>query len=329
MKNIRKVLVLSLIFVFAFTFTAFTEMKEIIGISKIVAHPALDAVEQGIMDELAELGYTDLEYDLQNANGEPSVAKQIAEKFKNENVTVAVGIATPTAQALVGTLTDIPVVFSAVTDPVGAGLVKSDTKGTANVTGVSDMTPVAEQIKMLAKIKKIKKLGNIYCSSEANSITIAKLAKNACKELKIKYVESTVNNSAEVRQATESIIKRVDAIYISTDNTVVSALSSVIDLALKYKKPIMSADPSSAKELQVFAAYGFNYYAMGRVTGKVIADILSGKKTIDMPTKYMTDPEALDLLLNLDVANKIGVKIPQSIMDQATVIVENGEVKNK
>ena len=312
----------------ALAISVFSQDKQIIGISKIVSHPALDAVEKGIQDKLKELGF-DLQYDLQNANGDINTSKQIANKFKSENVAVAVGIATPTAQALVNTLSDTPVVFSAVTDPVGAGLVKSLNGSGTNVTGVSDMTPIEEQIKMLIQIKKIKTLGNVYASNEANSVTIAKIAQNVCKKLGIKYVESTVSNSAEVKQATESIIRRVDAIYVGTDNTVVSALNSLISVTMKYKKPIISADPSSAETMEIFAAYGFNYYQMGKVSGEVVADILNGKKPANMPTRFMTDSKDLELLINLDVAKKLRIRIPDSIIKRANMIVENGKMRKQ
>lgn len=155
--------------------------KPLIGISKIVVHPALDAVEKGIQDELKAEG-VDADYDLQNANGDINTAASIANKFKSENVTVAVGIATPTAQALANAIKDTPVVYSAVTDPVSAGLVASYDKGGANVTGVSDLTPVKQQIQLLTQIKPIKRLGHVYSSGEANAVTLAKLAEQACKE---------------------------------------------------------------------------------------------------------------------------------------------------
>ncbi len=150
---------------FSSVFAADPSQKVLIGISKIVSHPALDAVEKGIQDELAaaKIG---AEYDLQNANGDISTAASIANKFQSEKVTLAVGIATPTAQSLVNTLKDTPIVYSAVTDPVKAGLVKSLKKGEKWVTGVSDMTPVKQQLELLLKIKKIKRLGHIYTSSE-------------------------------------------------------------------------------------------------------------------------------------------------------------------
>src|SRR4030042_1792220 len=177
------------------------KLTDTIGISKIVSHPALDGTEQGIQDELKEQGFVNLKYDLQNANGDVNAAKQIATKFKSEKVRIAIGIATPTAQALVGTIKNFPVIFTAVTDPVGAGLISSLDKGENNITGISDMTPVKEQIEFLMKIKEIKKLGHVYTSSEANAVKLAEIAKKSCEELGIEFVETTVTNSAEVKRS--------------------------------------------------------------------------------------------------------------------------------
>ncbi|HSO20298.1 MAG TPA: ABC transporter substrate binding protein, partial [Desulfosarcina sp.] len=156
----------------------------LIGISKIVAHPALDAIEKGIQ-EAVKAEHPDARFDPQNANGEMSTASSIAQKFKAEDVTLAVGIATPTAQALVNAIKDRPVVFSAVTDPEGAGLVASTQKGETNVTGISDMTPVKAQIELLTRIKPIKTLGHVYTSSEANAVSLANIAREVCKEMGI------------------------------------------------------------------------------------------------------------------------------------------------
>jgi putative ABC transport system substrate-binding protein len=307
-----------------------TESEEIsIGISKIVAHPALDAVEQGIQDELAELGYGTITYDLQNANGDLNTAASIANKFKADKVDIAVGIATPTAQALATNLKDIPVIYTAVTDPVDAGLVTSYDKGESNITGVSDMTPVEVQLDMLSKLVKVQRLGHIYSSGEANAVALAAIARDVCAKNGIEFVETTVTNSAEVKQAAQSIISKVDAIYVSTDNTVVSALSSITDVAMKAGVPIMSADPSSAEQFDILAAYGFDYYGMGRVTGKLIDDILKGKKPEDIPTQYMTNAKDLILHLNLDVAEEIGLTIPANIVKKATVLVEDGSLKKQ
>ncbi|HOK03506.1 MAG TPA: ABC transporter substrate-binding protein [Spirochaetota bacterium] len=300
-----------------------------IGISKIVSHPALDSVEQGIQDELKAEGFTNITYDLQNANGELSTAASIAQKFKADRVDIAVGIATPTAQALFNTIKDSVVIYSAVTDPVDAGLVKSFTVGEKNIAGVSDLTPVKDQIALLKKIKDIKRLGHIYASHEANAVALAKMAKKACQDLGIEFIESTVTNSSEVKQAAQSIAGRVDAFYLSTDNTVISALSAVADVAKANKIPIMSADPSSAEKFEVLAAWGFDYYKMGRATGKLIGRIIKGEKPENIPTIFMTDPSDVDLLINLDVAKRLNITIPEDIKKQAKRIIENGKITTK
>ncbi len=300
----------------------------LIGISKIVSHPALDAVEKGIQDELAA-DKINATYDLQNANGNISTSASIANKFQSERVTLAVGIATPTSQSLVNTLKGIPIVFSAVTDPVKAGLVPSLKGSSKPVTGVSDMTPVKQQIELLLKIKKIKRLGHIYTSSEENAVVLAGVVKHACKELGIEYVETTVSTSSEVKQAVQAIIRRVDALYISTDNTVVSALGSIADVASKNRIPIMSADPSSAEKYPILAAWGFDYYKMGRTTGKVIVEILKGKKPGQIPTRFMTKTTDVDLLVNVDVAKKLGLTIPKDIIKSADKVIENGKLHKK
>jgi putative tryptophan/tyrosine transport system substrate-binding protein len=313
----------------AYSTSVFAAAKPaLIGISKIVSHPALDAVVKGIQDELKS-SKQNVTFDIQNANGDISTASSIANKFQSEKVTIAVGVATPTAQALVNTLKNTPIVFSAVTDPVKAGLVRSLTKGDKWVTGVSDMTPVKQQIETLLRIKKIKKLGHIYTSSEENAVVLAGVVKQVCKELGIQYVETTVTKSSEVKQATQAIIHRVDALYISTDNTVVSAMSAVAEVAMKNKVPIMSADPSSSEAYDVLAAWGFDYYKMGHATGKLIEEILNGKKPEQLPTRFMTKASDVDLFVNLDVAKKLGVTIPQDIVKAAKTVRQNGKLIKK
>ncbi|PID40101.1 MAG: ABC transporter substrate-binding protein [Proteobacteria bacterium] len=299
-----------------------------IGISKIVAHPALDSIEKGIQEVILDT-YPDARFDLQNANGEMTTASSIAQKFKFENVTLAVGIATPTAQALVNALKDRPVIFSGVTDPAGAGLVRSTDKGEKNVAGISDMTPVKAQIELLNRIKPIKVLGHVYTSNEANAVSLAKIARDVCRDIGITFVETTVSNSAEVKQAVQTIAGRVDGIYISNDNTVVSALAAVSSVARKYKIPVMSADPVSAKSIPVLAAWGHDYYKMGRATGRLVTRILKGEKPEAIPTIFMTDASDVDLLLNLDVAKSLGLTFPADVVAKANTVVKDGKLIHK
>jgi len=324
----KRVTLLCLLAMLLACFTPITTLAGntiLIGISKIVAHPALDALEQGVQDGVLEQ-FPQATFDLQNANGELSTAASIAQKFKAENVTLAVGIATPTAQALVGSIKDRPVLFCAVTDPEEAGLVASVLKGEKYITGTSDMTPVKEQIALLNRIKPIKTLGHVYCSNEANAVTLAAIARDVCKEMGIAFVETTVTNSAEVKQAVQTIASRVDGIYLSNDNTIFSALSAVTSVAMKHGIPVMSADPSSAVDNDVLAAWGFDYYKMGIKTGHIAADILNGASPMDIPTVYMTDPSDVDILLNMDVAKKLGLTFPDDIKAIATKIIENGKL---
>jgi len=292
-----------------------------VGVSKLLAHPALDAAEKGMMDYLAT---TDLAvtFDLQNANGDISTASSIAQKFKSDKVDVAVGIATPSAQALAQVFpvsSSIPVIFSAVTDADEAGLVA------ANISGVSDKNPVEEQIKLLIDLTGAKTIGNIYASGEANGVVLMEMAKAACEKLGVKFVSSAISNSSEVKMAAQSIIGRVDAIYIATDNAVISAIASVDDVTSKAGKVLFSADPSGIDGLEAMIAWGFDYYSIGVETGKVVEKVLKGTAAGDIGTVYITDPTKFELWFNLDTAKKLGYTIPQSLQDGAAILIKNGQ----
>lgn len=300
-----------------------------IGISKFVSHPALDAVEKGIQDELAAQGVA-ATFDLQNANADSNSTASIAAKFKADKVAVAVGIATPSAQALVQAITDVPVVYAAVTDPVGAGLVASLTEGGANVTGISDMTPVKEQLAFLVKlVPSVKRIGMVYTGGEDNAVVLAKLAEAAAKELGLEFVSTAITNSSEVKSAAQTIVGNVDAFYVSTDNTVVSALAALSEVATANKKPVMSADPTSSKDIEVLASWGFDYYKMGKATGRMIAEILGGATTASIPTRFMTDIKDVAVLVNLDSAAKLGITVPAEVVEAASMVIQNGVLTEK
>jgi putative tryptophan/tyrosine transport system substrate-binding protein len=299
-----------------------------IGIAKIVQHPALDAVEQGIIDAVNDAGIT-ATYDRQNANGDVNTAAQIASQFKDEKVDVAVGIATPVAVALANAIKDIPVVFGTITDPVGAGLVSTVDHGEGNVTGMSDAIPTEQHLKLFKEIAGIKTLGYIYTSGEANSISALELVKKGCEEQGLQLVTQSISKSAEVKQAAEAIVDRCDGIYLTTDNTVFSALPSLVQVFDKAKKPIFSGDVTGAKEGGIFMASGFNYYKAGRATGEMVVKILKGAKPADIPVRFMTNPDDSDLLFDLDAAKNCGITIPQEYLDKAGFIYENGVLTEK
>lgn len=299
-----------------------------IGIAKILQHPALDSIEKGVMDAINDAGFKAI-YDLQNANGDVNTANQIAAQYKAEKVDVAVGIATPIAIALANTIKDTPIVFGTVTDPLGAGLVTTLEHGEGNVTGMSDELPSNEHVKLFKKIAGIQTLGYIYTSSEDNSVSALNLVKKGCEEAGIELVVQAISNSSEVKQAAESIVDRVDGLYLSTDNTVFSALPSLVAVFNKAKKPIFSGDVTGALDGGCFMASGFNYYKAGYATGEMVVDILNGKKPSEIPVRFMTKPSDSDLLFDLDVAEKCGISVPQEYLDQATYLIKNGKLIEK
>ena len=300
-----------------------SDKKVKIGIAKIVQHVALDSVEQGIIDVLNENGIN-ADYDLQNANGDVNTAAQIAEKYRDEKVDVAVGIATPVALALAQAIKDIPVVFGTVTDPLGAGLVTTLERGEGNVTGMSDAIPTDQHIEMFQKIAGIKSLGYIYTSNEANSVSSLELVKNACQKLGIELITQSITNSSEVKQAAQVIVNRVDGIYLTTDNTVFSALSSLVQVFNEAKKPIFSGDVTGAQSGGCLIASGFNYYKAGRATGEMVLQILNGAKPADLPVRFMTEPSDSDLLFDLDAAKNCGITIPEDYLAAANMIFQDG-----
>lgn len=303
--------------------------KTKIGIAKIVQHIALDDVERGVMDVVKEAGI-DADFDLQNANGDVNTANQIAMKYKDENVAVAVGIATPIALAMANTIKDIPVVFGTVTDPIGAGLVTTLEHGDGNVTGMSDAVPTVQHIALFKEVAGIKTLGYIYTSNEANSQSSLSLVKDGCAKAGIELVTQAITNSSEVKQAAESIVDRVDGIYLTTDNTVFSALSSLVEVFGSAKKPIFSADVTGAKNGGCLMASGFNYYKAGRATGEIVVSILKGeKKPSEIPVRFMTEPSDSDLLLDLDAAKNCGITISGDLLKSANMIFENGKLIEK
>ena len=297
----------------------------LIGVSKLLSHAALDSVEEGMQEYLATTDIN-VRYDFQNANGDISTASSIAQQFKSEGADIVLGIGTASAQALANVFTDIPVLFAAVTDPQDAGLVADNNAPDpeSNVCGVSDMNPVEAQIKLLIDITGAKTIGNVYSSGEQNGIVLMEQAKAACEKLGVGFVEVAVTNSSEVMMATQSIIDRVDAVYIATDNNVISALSAIADVCDSAGKALFAADPSGVDGLPFLISWGFNYHSIGVEVGKLIERIVNGENPGSLGTVFLTDPADFELWYNLDTAKKLGLEIPQEQIDSAKVIIENG-----
>lgn len=293
-----------------------------IGITQIVEHPALDSCRKGVEDELKAQGLIvgkNLKISFESAQGSPATAAQIARKFVGEQLDLVVGIATPSAQTLLqATHGKIPVVFSAVTDPVGAKLVDSLKKPNKS-SGVSDLSPVAEHLKLIKKlVPNVKSIGIVYNAGEANSVTLVKLAKQAAKSLSLKIVEATAAKTAEVQTSAQSLIGKVDAFYSLTDNTIVSAFESLAKVANQSKIPLIAADTDSVKRGAI-AALGFNYYDLGRQTGNIVMRVLKGEKVGSIPVETVSK---LDLVINMKAAKKQGVTFSQDIIKQAKEIIK-------
>ena len=286
-----------------------------IGISKLIAHPALDSIEQGIKDYLSDNGI-DAVFETQTANGEISTAASIAQLFQTEGKDIVVGIATPTAQALANVFTETPVIFATVTDPESAGLL-----GLPNVCGTSDMVPVKEQLRLIEEVTGAKRIGMVYTSAEANGITLMEAMKAACEEQGVELVTASVSNSSEVMMAAQSIIDRVDAMYVSTDNTVISAIASLSEVCSGSSIPLFSADTTSSFGTDVLLAGGFDYYESGRLTGEVIKRVLDGEQPEAIGTLYL---ENLEIYVNLDTAAALGIEIPEDILKSASFIIKDG-----
>lgn len=296
-----------------------------IGISKMVSHPALDSIEQGIEDYLATTGLP-VTFDNQNCNGEISTAVAIAQKFKSDGKDLVIGIATPPAQALAQVFTDTPVVFGAITDPLGAGLVANyDRTEETNVCGISDLNPVRLQLETYFSLIKPKSIGMIYTSSEANGVAMMELARQICEEYGVKFVAAAISNSSEVKMAALSIIDRVDGMYIAIDNTVVSAITSVSEVCNKAGVPLFNTDTTSSENIDFLMSWGFNYYTVGVETGKVVERIIKGEKPKDIGAIFFNDPTQFELWFNLDNAKKLGISIDADLLAKASILIENGQ----
>lgn len=283
-----------------------------IGIIQLVEHPALDAAYKGFVDGLADAGYKDGEniaIDYQNAQGEQANCVTIANKLVNDKDDLILAIATPAAQAVAQLTKDIPLLITAVTDPESARLVESNAHPGNNVTGTSDLTPVSAQIDLLKRIvPEAKTVGLMFCSSEQNSIFQIELAKAACERTGLSYVEGSVSNSNEIQQVTQSLVGKVDAIYIPTDNMLAAGMPLVAQVANENKIPTVVGEDGMVQSCGA-VTYGINYYELGKQTAVQAVAVLKGeKKPADMPIEYL---EKCDLSYNEESLKALGITLPK------------------
>ena len=282
-----------------------------IGITQIVAHPALDSAREGFKDAFKESGLK-VTFDEKNANGEIATANMIANNFVTEKVDLIYAIATSTAQSAAQATNKLPVVFSAITDPEAAGLIKE------NVTGISDRVNVKQQLELLLKLdSKIKKVGVIYNSSEQNSKVQVDDLKKAASELGLIIVEKSVTQVSEIPQASETLVKSSDALYLPTDNLVASVVNLITEKAIAAKKIAFGAESAHVKG-GALITQGIDYYEMGKEAGKIAVEILkNGKKTSDISFKKM---DLNDIVINNKTLAAIGISLPEDIKLKAKTI---------
>ncbi|PHO06599.1 sugar ABC transporter substrate-binding protein [Thermoanaerobacterium thermosaccharolyticum] len=327
----RSIFVLAAFFIFSVvlsgcgsktTSSGSTEKMITIGITQIVEHPALDSAREGFIKALKDNGYVEgknVTFIQENAQGDMSTAQTIAKKFVDKNVDLIFSIATPTTQAVKKATSTIPIVFTAVTDPVAAGLVNSLDKPGGNVTGTSDMEPINDQLKLIKDlVPGAKRIGIIYNAGEVNSTVQVKIAKDDAASLGYSIVEATVSNSSEVNQAAQSLVGKVDAIWLPTDNTVASSVAAIIKVANSAKILVVAAEKGMV-EGGSLATLGISYSDLGYQAGLMAIKILKGEKPANIKVETAKD---LQLIINQKEADAIGLKIPDSIMKKAQEVIK-------
>ena len=293
-----------------------------IGVIQLIQHPALDAAYEGFVKALRDNGYVNgenIEIDLQNASGDAAVCQTIADSFVNSKKDLILAIATDAALAAAMKTQDIPVLITAVTDPLDAGMVESLEMPGTNVSGTSDLTPVAEQMNLAKKIvPDLQKIALLYNSSEENSTVQANLAREAAKALGIETMDATVSNSNEIQQVVTSLAGQVQAIYAPTDNMIASGMPTVSMVAADLGLPVICGEENMVKAGGLIT-YGINYFDLGVQTGLMAVRVLEGEDISKMAIEYLPE-EKLATTVNQTTADALGITIPEDILSSATIV---------
>lgn len=293
-----------------------------VAVTAIVEHPALDSIRDGVKAQLQAAGFEEgknLKWQYQSAQGNTGTAAQIARKFVGDKPDAIVAIATPSAQAVVAATKTVPVVFSAVTDPVAAKLVKNWEPSKTNVTGVSDMLALDKQMDLVKQVVPgAKRVGMVYNPGEANSVVVVKELKQLLPKMGMTLVEASAPRSVDVSSAARSLVGKVDVIYTNTDNNVVSAYESLVKVGQEAKVPLVASDTDSVKRGAI-AALGINYRDLGEQTGRMVVRLLKGEKPGDIKPEVSTK---MELFVNPGAAEKQGVKLPDALVKSATQVVQ-------
>ncbi|MGL4363272.1 MAG: ABC transporter substrate binding protein [Cellulosilyticaceae bacterium] len=309
-KKIRLVVVASIVGITSLV--GCSEKKDLptVGIIQLVEHLSLDTIRESIISDLESKGYIDGEtvnIDYKNAQGDQNNIMTICQKFVGDDVDVIVTIATPTAQAAAGVTKDIPIVFSAVTDPVSAKIVKNPSNPESNITGTSDAIPVDKVFELCKKLTPdVKKIGFLYTASEVNSQVIVDRAIELAPKYGFEYEVMTITNTSELKQAAELLAAKVDAIYTPIDNTIASAMSLLSKVGRDMKLPIYVGADSMVVD-GGYATIGINYEALGKKTADIIDEVLKGTSISNLPVVTLDE---FDTIVNQTTAEIIGATVP-------------------
>lgn len=327
MKHTRRpyitLVALTAFLVFAFFYTGHTDAKKQnaipkVGILQLMSHPALDQINKGINDTLKKHGYINgknIKIEFQNAQNDQSNLRTISKQFVQDNVDVAVGIATPSVQSLKNATSKTPIVMGAVTDPEGAGIISNNKKPGGNITGVSDQAPLKAQLNLMKQvIPNLKTIGIIYTSSDASATSQMKKMKKLASQQGIKVEISSINSVNDIQQVASSLIEKSQTIYVPTDNTVASGMKLLTSIAAKQNKAVFPAATTMVKDGGL-ATVGLSQYELGEKTGEHVVRILQGKeKTATTPVTFMQKGH---LILNEKMAKKLNIQFSNSLIKEA------------
>jgi putative ABC transport system substrate-binding protein len=324
-KKISKFIAITsmLISVIANANTVETDKKVKIYISQGAKHPALDFTTLGIIDGLKEAGYNDSNMDLkvEQAQGSLALANQIATKFASKKPDIVVGVGTMASQAFMKYVKEkkVSLIFTTVTDPVGANLTNSLEASRENVSGVSNYIPLEPQVDLFKQIRpEMKTLGFLYSPSEANSISLLKKLEEVCASMNIKLVTQTATQTSEVMQAATKLASEVDAIFISNDAVALSAMTVIIKAAKLARIPVFVSD-TDLVDNGAIAALGPNQYQLGKQTAAMIVRVLKGADIASMPVEFPSDT---DLYLNRKAGGELGFAMPHHLLEAADKIFD-------
>ena len=314
---------LAMFLIFAYFYTGRADSQKAnaipkVGVLQLMSHPALDQINKGIDDTLKKNGYIDgknVKIEFQNAQGDQSNLRTISKQFVQDNVDVAVGIATPSVQSLKNATSKIPIVMGAVTDPEGAGIISNNNKPGKNITGVSDQAPLQAQLDLMKKVvPNLKNIGIIYTSSDASATSQMKKMQAIAKKDGINVQVSSINSVNDIQQVGTALAQKVQTIYVPTDNTVASGMKLLSSIALKQNIAVFPAATTMVKDGGL-ATVGLSQYELGEETGKHVVRILQGKE--DPATTPVTFMKKGHLMLNEKMAKKLNIQFPESLIKEA------------